>query len=374
MPVPPDSPIESPIGPIPAGTDLPFRDRQQLIAVHELVRDSLEKAYYTNGGNNPGGQRPAESPEDLPWPCHRWYWQNPTTGAFALYRCGKWSCPFCAPRLADQWSKTILQAPIRRHVTLTNLGTTNDEATGRLKAILKAVRRGEALGPPLPGQRRRPQIFEYFCALEGGHSPHAQRKRRARPPRAVPPAATGSPRPGRPPAPAAPALAAHPRQAGIHAHLLQHGRSLPQRHLSSLAARYGAGAVVWVRSISPDELPARVVEYVVDHLVGVVHPDQPKLGRRIRYSKNFWEGRRRIDIHNELWPPRPSEGKWELIQPDIEIARLRRDRAEIRRQADQSLAWDLRSAARDDARIESLCRHGATADQLVSLGLAFPTP
>lgn len=287
MPVPPDSPIADRPAPPALSCDLPslarFRGRVRSLA-------SLEKAVWSKAGRNATAQLADIDSRPVPWPCGAWRWLNRATGEIRPYRCRRWTCPFCAPVLVDKWAKQILMAPIRRHVTLTALGPTNVEATRRIQSIIKAIRRGEALGPKRSGHRRHPVPFEYFATLE----------------------ATAT--------------------AGIHAHLLQHGRSLPQRHLSSLAKRYGGGAVVWVRSLTDDEIPERVVEYVVEHLVGVVHPDQEKIGHRIRYSRNFWEGARRADIADLLWPPSDEPADWTILltPEDQAIQQAITDRRQIR--------------------------------------------
>jgi len=228
---------------------------------------------------------------ETPYPCGRWTWRNTSTGELRPFHCARWKCPRCAPRLTARWAALLAAARPQRHVVLTNLGPTNDLATARLKNIIKGIRRGE-LG--------RPSTIEYFCSLEGRHRP------------------------------------------SIHAHLLQHGTSLPQPALSALASRYRAGAVCWVRSIAPDHTRA-CHAYVLRHLVGPEHPTQAKTGRRVRYSKGYWHGETRADLAARLWPPAP--GPWELLKPDAvprEIAALDHNEARRALHAQTREASDLK--------------------------------
>jgi len=174
---------------------------------------------------------------------------------------------------------------------------------------VKGIRRGEASDRSGP---RTPHPFEYFCALEGRSS------------------------------------------AGYHAHLLQHGTYLPQRSLSRLVDRYGGGAVCWTRAIATDELTGHVRDYVVTHLVGKVHPDQPKVGRRVRYSRRFWDGRTVAQISAHLWPHDPADD-WQLLKPDLEI----RDRQRFQRADDRADYHETR-------RIRWMLRQGWTTDSIIA--------
>jgi len=209
-------------------------------------------------------------PEPPP-PCGRWEWLCTDTGEVRPFRCHRWNCPTCAPLLADRWSRIIAEAHPQRHVVLTALGPDPVTARTRLRNITKALRRGEAHGFP-----RRPRSWQYFCALEGREAP------------------------------------------GFHAHLLQSGDSVPQRSLSDLAARYGAGRVAWIKSLQGDHL-RRARLYVAKHLIGRVHPNQLKPGRRIRYSRAFWGAESAPQVALRLFPPSPFS--WVLRDPD----RARRD-------------------------------------------------
>lgn len=352
VPVPPDSPIAETT---PGCT---LEARSDLRAAHDRaveaswILTSLVEDVCTNPGNSADAGAPKIDAQSLPYPCRRWFWRNQTTDDIMLYRCRKWSCPDCSTVLADRWAKMIAFAPVQRHIVLTNLGHTNAEATARLQNIIKAARRGEAL-PLRPGQRRHPVPFEYFSTLEGGELGRRSASHF--------PQLRSTPR--RP----------HPRNAGIHAHLLQHGRSLPQRQLSALAARHGAGAVTWIRAVDPADIADHVVSYVVDHLVGVEHPLQKKRGRRLRYSRHFWGDLSRIDVQDLLWPPSDSPGKWDLVRPDVlhrdvELAEYHLEKGDTFRRHRKSL-----EDRAEEQRILSIMRHGGSIEQLQRLGLAFPT-
>lgn len=246
-----------------------------------------------------------------PYPCGVWRLRNRSTGEVLPFRCQRWTCPACSPYLVSRWSRLIDQAPIQRHLVFTALAPDAGSATARLRNIVKGIRRGEATDRPGP---RTPTAFEYFCALEGRTEP------------------------------------------GYHAHLLTWGDYLPQRSLSRLLGRYGAGTVCWARAIHPHEQTAAVRRYVVTHLVGKVHPDQPKVGRRVRYSRRFWRGETVAQLAARLWPPDPAD-RWELLKPDLDL-----------RQADKELRAEARRAYYEDRRITRLLRQGWTVDALINAG------
>jgi len=250
-----------------------------------------------------------------PYPCGLWTLTNTTSGEVIPFRCKRWTCPTCAPKLVSKWAAIIDQAPIQRHLVITALGPDAGTARARLRNVLKGIRRGELRSKR---RRRSPAALEYFCALEGRTQP------------------------------------------GYHAHLLTWGDFLPQRSLSRLAARYGAGSVCWVRSIADDERTAHVRTYVVKHLVGKVHPDQHKVGRRVRYSRNFWQGRTARQVAEALWPPDP--GPWVLNKPDVDA---RAADKELRLEARQILweDWQLEHLSEDQLRRLRVIRNLTWAEE-----------
>jgi len=256
-----------------------------------------------------------------PYPCGDWILRNRTTGEVIPFSCKRWTCPECSPRLVSRWSKLIAEAPITRHLVFTSLGRDAATARARLRNITKGVRRGEASDR---SGRRSPAVFEWFCALEGREAP------------------------------------------GYHAHLLAWGDYLPQRSLSRLLSRYGAGPVSWVRSLTPTDRSRHVHAYVVDHLVGKVHPDQPKIGRRVRYSRNFWQGATAAQVAARLWPPDPT-ADWELLHPELD-----------RWRAQQELAADARSEYYRERRARILdaeelkLLRTLSAAELDRRGITFP--
>jgi len=259
---------------------------------------SLERPLSRNAHNQP------------PYPCGIWRWLNPETGEIRPYNCGSWRCPKCSPRAIDRWARIIGEAPVQRHVVLTALGDNPELARRRFHHITQGIRRGELGGFP-----RRPWLHEWFGALEGH------------------------------------------QKGGYHVHLLQWGHYLPQRHLSRLSASYGAGRVVWCRAYDPRPTEGDLRRYVVRHLVGTVHPKQHKPGRRVRYSRNFWEGRSVRQVADELWPPDQS-GPWVLEKPDL-VAR-------------EIAAEDWRRAKSDfweDITLRQLLRMGWSDNMLLRAGL-----
>jgi len=267
------------------------------------------------GPSTPAGaslERPlkANARNQLPYPCGIWRWLNPETGEIRPYNCGSWRCPKCSPHQVDRWARIIGEAPIQRHVVLTALGDTPDLARRRFQHITCGIRRGELGGFP-----RRTWQHEWFAALESHW------------------------------------------KAGYHVHLLQWGHYLPQRRLSQLAQRYGTGGVVWTRALTASDLDGHVHRYVVRHLVGTLHPRQHKPGRRVRYSRGFWEGRSVKQVADELWPPDGS-GPWVLEKPDL-VAR-------------EIAAEDWRRAKSDfweDITLRQLLRMGWTDNMLLRAGL-----
>jgi len=258
---------------------------------------SLEIGRRNNAHNSP------------PYPCGTWLWRSPSTGEIRPFRCGSWRCPRCSPHLVHRWTALLAYAPIQRHLIFTALGHTPELARRRLQHITQAIRRGE-LGP-LP---RRPHIHEYFAALEG-HEP-----------------------------------------AGYHAHLLQWGHYLPHHDLSALAARYHAGRITWARAYTPRPTEGDLRRYVVRHLIATIHPHQHKPGRRVRYTRNFWQGRSLRDLADYLWPPDPEP--WELLKPDLDA-----------RAAWQAQWWEGQQALHEDRLLRTLPEH-----DLLRRGIIFPAP
>jgi len=250
-----------------------------------------------------------------------WKLRNRTTGEIIPFRCKRWTCPYCAPRLVSRWAKIIDKAPIERHVVFTALGQDSATARARLRNINKAIRRGEASDR---SGRRSPSVFEYFCALEGREAP------------------------------------------GYHAHLLSWGDYLPQRSLSRLLQRYRAGRVTWVGRLDPNDHARDVLDYVIRHLVGRVHPDQPKVGRRVRYSRNFWRGSTVAEISADLWPQDPAD-RWEIIHPELDAWRAQQELySEARHEYHQQ-----RRARILEAEENKLLRT-LSADELDRRGITFP--
>lgn len=252
-----------------------------------------------NGGT-PSAGPPASLPSrrcrtDPPSACSHsphvdlhWYWLS-DSGKRAPWYCGRWDCPGCADELASRWAEIITVASPQRHIVITRMGPDPQLARSQLRNVIKAVRRGQAHGD---GSRSNKIEFEYFAALET-------------------------------------------HDCGfVHAHLLQRGRSIPKRRLSSMLPRYGVGSVCWLRSISEAERPGAVARYVARHLVGHEHSDQMKLGRRVRYSRNFWGGCTTAEVAAALWPKPASPEPWRLVGPSPwNPARARAEREDAARSA-----------------------------------------
>ena len=239
-----------------------------------------------------------------PYPCGAWHFRNPQTGEIAPYRCGAWHCPDCAARLADRWAAVINYAAPQRHIVITALDLDPAAARGCLRNIVKAIRRGQAHGS---GSRKEHIDFRYFAAFETNRA-----------------------------------------GTQIHAHLLQHGDSIPQRRLSQMLPAYGAGSICWLKSFAAAARPIAVARYVARHLVGYHHADQVKAGRRVRYSRDFFRGQTTAEIRSILWPPEDPDATWELVRPGLELEALRRaeDRAHVRSiRTDEILAAAVRAGA-----------------------------
>jgi len=269
---------------------------------HNRRNPSLDGLLSGNGGTHLS-RRTLANP---PYPCGIWRWRNPTTGETTPFRCGRWDCPTCSPKTAERWAAIITAAEPERHLVLTNLGTRPEPARARLRNFVKAIRRGQAHGA---GARANKVPFEYFAAFETNSS-----------------------------------------SPNIHAHLLQHGTSIPQRALSDLLPRYHAGHICWIKSLSSSRRPRAVAVYVARHLVGHVHADQAKKGRRVRYSRGFWRGKTAAEIRAELFPPAPEP--WELVKPDV-----------LSRQAQKILNSEERQLRYEDWALAHL-----TERQLLRLG------
>lgn len=228
---------------------------------------SLDGRISTNGGTGRRKTLPSR-----PYPCGLWYYRS-EHGEVAPYYCLRWHCPTCAPKLADRWAALILEAHPERHIVITDLGPDPARARASLRNIVKAIRRGQAHGR---GGRSNTIACEYFAALETNSS------------------------------------------GSIHAHLLQHGNSIPQRGLSEMLPAYGAGPICWTRSIATAARPLAVARYVARHLVGHHHADQVKQGRRVRYSRGFW-GRPISQVTADLRSaPLDDPTTWILIKPDVQ--------------------------------------------------------
>jgi len=213
----------------------------------------------------------------LPHPCGVWRWTNVDSGATAPFRCGRWSCPVCGYRKAREWVKILDFAPVRRHIVITRLDHDQPAAAARFKAIIKAIRRGEAVEHDRRG-RRRVRSFEYMATAE-----------------------------------------AH-RRAGTHVHMLQHGDYVDQRIFAKMLARYGAGRVNWLEQIAAPDRSLALARYVTRHLVTVEHPHQPKRGARIRYSRRFFDPDGEItavQIRAALNPSNPDHTwRLDMLDPD----------------------------------------------------------
>jgi len=235
-----------------------------------------------NGGTKPSRPLASRTTRALPPdPCSHspidaahWYYQC-SDGTRRPWYCERWDCPDCAELKASRWADIITVASPQRHIVITRLGPDPQEARGQLRNIVKAVRRGQAHGS---GSRLNRVPFEYFAALET-HS-----------------------------------------CGFIHAHLLQRGHSIPKPAFSAMLPQYGAGSICWLRSISSAERPGAVSRYVARHLIGRAHYDQAKIGRRIRYSRNFWNGCTAAQVASALWPRQPDARTWKLVGPSRRIS------------------------------------------------------
>ena len=249
----------------------------------------------------------------------RWYFRS-DQGEVRPWFCDRWDCPDCAPAVAARWGAIIAEAHPQRHVVLTDLGPDPALARSRLRNIVKAIRRGQAHAS---GHRANAIECEYFAALETN------------------------------------------RSGSVHAHLLHRGQSIPQRRLSRLLPAYGAGPVCWLRSIQARQSAQACAHYAAQHLVGAVHSDQVKQGRRIRYSRNFWAGRTTAQVAAQLWPRHPNPETWTLVGP------LSADQRRLRALAHELEAID-RSAAYADRRLARALAAGLSEEHLSRAGLVGP--
>ena len=211
----------------------------------------------------------------LPHPCGVWHWRNLQTNARLPFRCGRWRCPVCGYRKAREWCEILAYAPIQRHIVITRLDPDRAAAAQRLKNIVKAIRRGEAVEPDGRG-RRRVRRFEYLATAEK-----------------------------------------HVR-AGVHVHMLQHGDFIHQRLFADMLDRYGAGRVNWVERIAEADRQTALTRYVTRHLISVEHPFQPKVGARVRYSRRFFDPTGELSavaIRAALHPKDP-DTTWALVMSD----------------------------------------------------------
>lgn len=234
------------------------------------LAQTLEEALATGLSEPPQGDDHAPR-----YPCAVWYFKRLSDGRTMPFQCHSWNCPACAWRKARFWCELLTFAPIQRHVVITRIADTPAEASARLRSIVKAIRRGEAVEPD-PRGRRRPRRFEYFATAEK-----------------------------------------HTR-AGIHVHLLQHGHFVHQPLFSKMLHRYGAGRITWVERLAKPTLLSDLTRYVTRHLITYLHPHQPKTGPRVRYSRHFWGEGSPTLIRSALMAqrgfPAPDPGDWVLIR------------------------------------------------------------
>jgi hypothetical protein len=105
-----------------------------------------------------------------------------------------------------------------------------------------------------------------------------------------------------------------------------------------------------------------VAHYVARHLVGHVHADQMKSGRRVRYSRNFWSGCTVAQVAAALWPRDPNdtatwtlEGPGRAMSADMGATNLPSARFPVRKSYPLSPQMQTLAdaAARIDLRLES---------------------
>jgi hypothetical protein len=202
-----------------------------------------------------------------PYPCQVWQFRHPD-GRHRPFNCGRWRCPICSWRKAREWRDLIEWAPVERHVVITRIAADSHECWHRLKNIVKAIRRGEAV--ETADGRRRPRLFEYLATAEK-HS-----------------------------------------AAGIHVHLLTHGDYLHKPLFSAMLDRYGAGRITWLERLDGPTRSRSLARYITRHLIQYEHPYQPKCGNRVRYSRRFWLDGTAVELRAALAAHRPTQPGWIL--------------------------------------------------------------
>lgn len=219
-----------------------------------------------------GAEAPEETTQPPKYPCGFWLWRNLATGELKPFLCGSWKCPTCAPRTRALWVKLLELARPQRHVVFTR-APRQRPLTAALADITKAIRRGEAAHKR--NGRRAPVAWDYFATAE------------------------------------------RHKKAGVHLHLLQRGDFVSQPKLSALLGRYGWGTVTWLSAIDPPRTHKALSRYVTKHLLAANHPHQPKVGRRIRYSRGFWSGETTAHLRSLLFPTDPAD-QWVLDRSPAE--------------------------------------------------------
>lgn len=183
---------------------------------------------------------PKKRKRDLPRSCGRFsFWKMEEGTAFVVpMTCRRWTCPYCADLMRDEWAHRIAVAGPERLVTITNPGDTAQGVTRCLKLIVRDIR-GRGL------------IFEYWGVVELTKA-------------------------GRP-----------------HIHLLQIGDYIANRMLYHFALSHGAGFTD-VRRITSGWSAAR---YCAKHLARF--HGRPAFKRKIRYSQNFFPAEVKAEMHRE---------------------------------------------------------------------------
>ena len=253
----------------PAGASL-----EELHSVSEASSQADRLAQSLELALSHGLEPPPLDPEIQPrYPCGVWRWKRQSDGFTIPFACHSWKCPLCSWSNARSWCELISYAPIARHIVITRLPGDRPVA-GPLRNIVKAIRRGEAV--ETHAGHRRSRSFEYLATAEKHN------------------------------------------RAGVHVHMLQHGDYVDQRLLSNMLPRYGAGKVTWIERIAQPDRMTALTRYVTRHLIAWLHPYQPKVGPRIRYSRRFFGDGSAVAIRKALRIARfgePTE-PWILLRSD----------------------------------------------------------
>lgn len=177
-----------------------------------------------------------------------WFYLNENTGETKPFKCGSWHCADHRQSLAWKWAFKVARAAPERMVTLTNIPKDRQEALYAFQHLIRDLRER---GP-----------FEYVRFFEVGSK-------------------TGM----------------------YHYHLGQRGEFVPQRLLSSMAAKNGLGRVVDIRKCHGKGPGWYMSKYIAKGL-----DDIPAGWRKVAASKGFWPTVEASEEPEQGWMLVPGRG------------------------------------------------------------------